>query len=176
MIQRFVFSSAFSAAMVLLSGNAPAQVAPAQVDRAQVDRAQVDRAQVDLDVRPGATLINDVVATHPLARFVESSSAVAVEINLNKIDRNGFSEFTAKIAGENNPISQLVKDAVPQLIDAGIDKVFLLGSTQIPNDQGPLIVFAPKDTAKALVLVKKALPMVQARIDAGTIILEVHNS
>lgn len=128
-----------------------------------------DRLNVENKAR--VLLINDVIATHPLARFVDESSAAAAEVNLGKIDVAEVTKIMTEIAGPQNEVTRFFAQAIPSLREAGVERMHLLVSMQIPTDQAPLIVMAHPDPRKLLPIAKQAFPTLQGRIDAGVVLV-----
>ena len=104
-------------------------------------------------------LINDVqkakVAMHPLTRYLEKSSVLAVDINVAKIDMPKALQWLqehAKTAGEMPLDAQQTAMAtgfIESLKGAGVDNLYITASTRSLFDGGPVVVI-PCDNTQAV--------------------------
>lgn len=92
------------------------------------------------------------VAEHPVTPFMESSSAVFAEIDLNKIDFPAMLNWIQESLGLNQlPLPPNASDAVSGLIgslkNAGANRLYVCASTRSFFDRGPVLVIPCENTA-----------------------------
>lgn len=127
--------------------------------------------EIRLDNVPGKTvpLINDVqqtrVAMHPATRYVESSSFLLLDLDLDKIDvlkiASWYSELAPKDAPKSNHSVGMAAGILESMRAAGVKHVYAIFSTQSLADLAPIMVVPcekPEAVEAILGLIKGGFP------------------
>jgi uncharacterized protein YqgV (UPF0045/DUF77 family) len=94
--------------------------------------------------QPG--VINDIeqaaVALHPATPFMESSTAVLVEINLQKLDVAELDKWLREAAGQKQPPGDItpLQDMIDSLQGAGTSRVYATFAPRSVADGGPIVI------------------------------------
>ncbi|MDG2221086.1 MAG: DUF1559 domain-containing protein [Rubripirellula sp.] len=126
-------------------------------DQNVVDQNIVDQNIADQrrsDGSPSAAAVCEVdesrISEHPVTPFMESSSVMLAEVDLNKIDLAAMLIWMQGALGFN-PLPPAASDAASGLLDslksAGANRLYLCGSTRSFFDGGPVLVIPCENTA-----------------------------
>ncbi len=134
--------------------------------------------QHQLEVRPsGGDLINDVdqstVALHPATPFLESSSLLLADINLEKIDVSAVATWLHDVMEipDSAEDAQTIRGFIDSLKGGGVSHIYVSGATRSPLDGGPVVIIPCQNPAVvqglATVLIQQAPDPSQQKLHVG---------
>lgn len=109
--------------------------------------------QLDVDPQVQAQLINDVdestVAMHPATPFLESSSLLLADIDLDKIDVGAVTAYLSRMTGSKAfaDSGSTMNSFLDSLRAGGVSHLFVSAATRSPHDGGPIVIIPCENPA-----------------------------
>lgn len=166
-------SSAATALLVLSAGPLVAQ----ESDRPAAEDASPPDRQLQPVQRPKTDLINDVeqakVAMHPARFYLEPSTVLISELDLEKIEPETIADWAARRLNQpadqlqQSPPARMAIQIVSSLRDAGVRHIYVTISTRSLADRGPIVILPCDDPARVEAIVRPLIAAVPERLGFG---------